>query len=134
MARVISIHRYPVKSMAGEDLEEATLGERGLPGDRAWAVRDEVRGGIRGAKKLPRLMECAARYEKAPAPEGSSPAEITLPGGETLHAGEFIGSGTVGSGCGLELGRFLKHGDLVELEIEGLGILRNRVVDRSAGV
>ena len=88
MARVISIHRYPVKSMAGEDLEEATLGERGLPGDRAWAVRDEVRGGIRGAKKLPRLMECAARYEKAPAPEGSSPAEITLPGGETLHAGD----------------------------------------------
>lgn len=53
---------------------------------------------------------------------------------ETLHAGEFIGSGTVGSGCGLELGRFLKHGDVVELEIEGLGILRNRVVDRSAGV
>ncbi|WP_312860512.1 fumarylacetoacetate hydrolase family protein [Neoaquamicrobium sediminum] len=53
---------------------------------------------------------------------------------ETLYAGEFIGSGTVGSGCGLELGRFLKHGDVVELEIEGLGILRNRVVDRSAGV
>ncbi len=47
---------------------------------------------------------------------------------ETLHAGEFIGSGTVGSGCGLELGRFLEHGDVVELEIEGLGILRNRVV------
>ena len=53
---------------------------------------------------------------------------------ETRYAGEFIGSRTVGSGCGLELGRFLKHGDVVELEIEGLGILRNRVVDRSAGV
>ncbi len=52
---------------------------------------------------------------------------------ETLYAGEFIGSGTVGSGCGLELGRFLKHGDVVELEIEGLGILRNRVVDPGAG-
>jgi 2-keto-4-pentenoate hydratase/2-oxohepta-3-ene-1,7-dioic acid hydratase in catechol pathway len=47
---------------------------------------------------------------------------------ETLHAGEFFGSGTVGNGCGLELGRFLKPGDVVELEIEGLGILRNRVV------
>jgi 2-keto-4-pentenoate hydratase/2-oxohepta-3-ene-1,7-dioic acid hydratase in catechol pathway len=47
---------------------------------------------------------------------------------ETLHAGEFLGSGTVGGGCGLELGRFLKPGDVVELEVEGLGVLRNRVV------
>ena len=47
---------------------------------------------------------------------------------ETLHAGEFFGSGTVGSGCGLELGRFLKIGDVVELEIGGLGVLTNRVV------
>lgn len=47
---------------------------------------------------------------------------------ETLHAGEFFGSGTVGNGCGLELGRFLNAGDVVELEIDGLGILRNRVV------
>jgi 2-keto-4-pentenoate hydratase/2-oxohepta-3-ene-1,7-dioic acid hydratase in catechol pathway len=46
---------------------------------------------------------------------------------ETLFAGEFIGSGTVGGGCGLELGRFLADGNVVELEIEGLGILRNRV-------
>jgi 2-keto-4-pentenoate hydratase/2-oxohepta-3-ene-1,7-dioic acid hydratase in catechol pathway len=47
---------------------------------------------------------------------------------ETLHAGEFFGSGTVGNGCGLERGRFLKSGDVVELEVEGLGMLRNRVV------
>ena len=48
--------------------------------------------------------------------------------GETLHAGELLGSGTVGTGCGLELGRQLKSGDVVELEIEGIGILRNQVV------
>ncbi len=47
---------------------------------------------------------------------------------ETLHAGEFFGSGTVGGGCGLEQGRFLKPGDVVELEVQGLGVLRNRVV------
>ncbi|MBW8636104.1 fumarylacetoacetate hydrolase family protein [Hoeflea sp. WL0058] len=46
---------------------------------------------------------------------------------ETLYPGEFIGSGTVGGGCGLELGRFLNPGDVVELEIEGLGTLRNRI-------
>src|SRR5262249_54269152 len=47
---------------------------------------------------------------------------------ETLHAGEFLGSGTVGGGCGLEHGRLLKPGDVVELEVTGLGVLRNRVV------
>jgi 2-keto-4-pentenoate hydratase/2-oxohepta-3-ene-1,7-dioic acid hydratase in catechol pathway len=45
---------------------------------------------------------------------------------ETLHAGEIIGSGTVGTGCGLELGRYLSPGDVVELDIEKIGILRNR--------
>ncbi len=47
---------------------------------------------------------------------------------ETLHAGEVLGSGTVGSGCGLEQNRYLQHGDLVELEIERIGVLRNRVL------
>jgi 2-keto-4-pentenoate hydratase/2-oxohepta-3-ene-1,7-dioic acid hydratase in catechol pathway len=47
---------------------------------------------------------------------------------ETLYAGEVIGSGTVGTGCGLELGKQLQHGDIVELEIENIGILRNRVL------
>jgi 2-keto-4-pentenoate hydratase/2-oxohepta-3-ene-1,7-dioic acid hydratase in catechol pathway len=50
---------------------------------------------------------------------------------ETLHAGEFFGSGTVGGGCGLELGRFLTPGDVVELEVQGLGVLRNRMVAQS---
>ncbi|WP_159451297.1 MOSC domain-containing protein [Demequina sp. NBRC 110054] len=38
--RVVSIRRYPVKSMAGEDLHSVPLDARGLVGDRAWAVRD----------------------------------------------------------------------------------------------
>lgn len=51
---------------------------------------------------------------------------------ETIHAGEFFGSGTVGSGCGLEQGRFLSMGDTVELEVTGLGRLTNRVVASTA--
>jgi 2-keto-4-pentenoate hydratase/2-oxohepta-3-ene-1,7-dioic acid hydratase in catechol pathway len=47
---------------------------------------------------------------------------------ETLHPGEFFGSGTVGNGCGLEHMRFLNSGDVVELEVEKIGVLRNRVV------
>jgi 2-keto-4-pentenoate hydratase/2-oxohepta-3-ene-1,7-dioic acid hydratase in catechol pathway len=47
---------------------------------------------------------------------------------ETLYAGEVIGSGTVGTGSGNDLGRYLNSGDVVELEIEKIGVLRNRVV------
>lgn len=49
---------------------------------------------------------------------------------ETLSPGDLIGSGTVGSGCGLELDRWVKPGDEIELEIEKIGVLRNRVVKR----
>jgi len=49
---------------------------------------------------------------------------------ETLHPGEVIASGTVPTGCGLELGRFLQSGDVVELEIEKIGVLRNRILRR----
>ena len=50
---------------------------------------------------------------------------------ETRHAGEFFGSGTVGGGCGLETGRLLEDGDILELEVTGLGRLRNRIVFQS---
>jgi fumarylacetoacetate (FAA) hydrolase len=48
-----------------------------------------------------------------------------------LRSGDVLGSGTVGTGCILELGdgRWLRSGDIVELEVEGLGVLRNRVAD-----
>ncbi len=44
---------------------------------------------------------------------------------EGVHTGDLIGSGTVGFGCGLELGRRLQPGDEVELEVTGIGVLRN---------
>ena len=90
-----------------------------LPGDldmRCWArVNGEVRtesrtGGMRFGWE--ELLAAAAR---------------NTPG---LAAGDVIGSGTVGGGCILEHGdgRWLRPGDVVELEIEGIGILRNRIV------
>jgi 2-keto-4-pentenoate hydratase/2-oxohepta-3-ene-1,7-dioic acid hydratase in catechol pathway len=47
---------------------------------------------------------------------------------ETVHPGELFCSGTVGNGSGLETGRFLEPGDVVELEVEKIGVLRNRIV------
>jgi fumarylacetoacetate (FAA) hydrolase len=50
-----------------------------------------------------------------------------------LRPGDILGSGTVGTGCILELGdgRWLQPGDVVELEIEGIGVLQNTVGPRS---
>ena len=52
-----------------------------------------------------------------------------------LHPGDILGTGTVGTGCILELGPeqtggWLKPGDVIELEIEKIGVLRNRIVAR----
>ena len=51
---------------------------------------------------------------------------------ETIHAGEFFGSGTVGNCCGLEIGRFLDSGDTIELRVDRIGALTNRVERQSA--
>jgi 2-keto-4-pentenoate hydratase/2-oxohepta-3-ene-1,7-dioic acid hydratase in catechol pathway len=51
---------------------------------------------------------------------------------QTLYPGEVLGSGTAAGGSGLELDRWLREGDEVELEIEGIGILRNRVGTKGA--
>jgi 2-keto-4-pentenoate hydratase/2-oxohepta-3-ene-1,7-dioic acid hydratase in catechol pathway len=47
---------------------------------------------------------------------------------ETLSPGDILGSGTVGGGCGLELDRWVKPNDIIELEIEKIGVLRNKVI------
>lgn len=54
-------------------------------------------------------------------------AHVTLD--ETLMPGEFIESGTVGSG--LELGWYLEHGESIELEVEKIDILKNRMERRT---
>lgn len=47
--------------------------------------------------------------------------------GCTVHAGEVFASGTFARGCGYEMGRLLEDGDLIELEADGIGVLRNHV-------
>ncbi len=51
---------------------------------------------------------------------------------QTLRPGEVIGSGTAAGGSGLELGRRLAPGDVVELEVDGIGVLRNTIGQRGA--
>lgn len=53
--------------------------------------------------------------------------------GDHVQPGDVIGSGTMGNGSALELGRSLEPGDVVELEVEGVGVLRNRMGPRQEG-
>jgi uncharacterized protein YcbX len=85
IGKVAQIWRYPIKSMMGERMTGATITDKGLLGDRGWAARDEVRGGIRGAKKIGALMTLAAAYQTEPRPEAPLPeVDITLPDGRTV--------------------------------------------------
>lgn len=86
-ARIRQLFRYPVKSLAGESVTALSIGQRGAAGDRVWAVRDEKRGGIRGAKKIPQLMTLAAAFSGAVAEEGSSAAVITAADGDRRETG-----------------------------------------------
>jgi uncharacterized protein YcbX len=84
---VSQLFRYPVKSMRGESHTRLPVTGRGVTGDRVWAVRDEQRGGIRGAKKIPSLMRLSANFTGSVIEEGASPAVITAPDGTTRETG-----------------------------------------------
>jgi len=83
---VQEVWRYPVKSMGGERLRSSEVGPQGLAGDRGWAVRDEDNGGIRGAKKIPELMRCRARYLAEPSVTRGGDVEMTLPDGSLVRS------------------------------------------------
>jgi hypothetical protein len=90
---VRELWRYPVKSMAGESLPACSVGPAGIAGDRGWAVRDEQAGEIRGAKKLPALLRCAARYRVEPSHDTVPAVDIVLPdGGRTASDDAQVGA------------------------------------------
>ncbi len=62
---IVSLWRYPVKSMQGEELNASAVGERGLLGDRAFALIDGAEGKVASAKnprKWPHLFDYRAVY------------------------------------------------------------------------
>jgi uncharacterized protein YcbX len=85
---VVSLWRYPVKSMMGEELNASVVTERGLLGDRAYALVERSDGKVASAKhprKWPRLFDFRAAYVDTPRRDASLPAvRITLPDGTVL--------------------------------------------------
>jgi uncharacterized protein YcbX len=82
---VVSLWRYPVKSMMGEELNAADVTERGLLGDRAFALMDRSDGKVASAKnprKWPTLFDFRAAFVQPPrSGERLPPIRITLPDG-----------------------------------------------------
>lgn len=78
---VKQIWRFAVKSMAGERLEACTVGTRGIPGDRGWAIRDETAGKLATGSRFPLLMQCAARYRESPVNGVIPHVEMQFPNG-----------------------------------------------------
>jgi|DewCreStandDraft_5_1066085.scaffolds.fasta_scaffold00472_2 uncharacterized protein YcbX len=87
---VVSLWRYPVKSMMGEELNAAEVTDRGLVGDRAYALRDPSNGKIVSAKnprKWAKLFDFRAAFLEPPrAGAKIPPVRITLPNGEVVRS------------------------------------------------
>jgi uncharacterized protein YcbX len=80
MVRVAELWRFPVKSLQGEQLDGATVTDRGIIGDRAFAIFDLDTGFGLTARRLPELLGASARFV-----DDGAPPEIVLPDG-TLAA------------------------------------------------
>ncbi len=87
---VAGIRRYPVKSMRGERLEQGEFSERGLIGDRAYALIDADTGKVASAKSVqlfPDLFGCSAVFVEPPQLDGElPPVRITLPNGTLVSS------------------------------------------------
>lgn len=88
---VVSLWRYPVKSMMGEELNASVVSERGLFGDRAYAIMDKATGKVASAKhprKWRKLFDCHAAYVEPPKPNNATlpPLWITLPDGTVVRS------------------------------------------------
>jgi uncharacterized protein YcbX len=85
---VQALWRFPVKSMRGEELDAADLGEDGIVGDRAYAIRDKETGKVASAKhpKLwPDLLGCRAAFVEPPRTNDElPPVRIELADGKTV--------------------------------------------------
>jgi uncharacterized protein YcbX len=75
--RVVDLWRFPVKSMGGEQLTRAEVGEIGIAGDRQWAVRNVATGKMLTARREPKLLFASARGT------ADGDVAITLPDGHT---------------------------------------------------
>jgi hypothetical protein len=90
LGSIVSLWRYPVKSMMGEELNASEVTKDGLLGDRAYALVDDSDGKVASAKnprKWPQMFDCRAALADAPsAGVKVPPVRITLPDGTVVNS------------------------------------------------
>jgi MOSC domain-containing protein len=89
LGAVRSLWRYPVKSMMGEELNTADVTERGLRGDRAYALIDRADGKVATAKnprKWPHLFDFRATFIDPVRADANQPIRVTLPDGTMVSS------------------------------------------------
>ncbi|HEV2435553.1 MAG TPA: MOSC N-terminal beta barrel domain-containing protein [Verrucomicrobiae bacterium] len=110
---VAAIHRYPVKSMMGEELNAARIGARGLLGDRVFSLADPATGKIASAKnpsRWPALFSFRATFTRPPEENGAlPPARITFPDGGSVSTEDKL---KITGPCGRCVMTTLARGDL----------------------
>jgi MOSC domain-containing protein len=85
---VLSLWRYPVKSMIGEELAAARVSKNGIVGDRAWGLRDRTDGKIATAKnprKWPNLFAYRAAYDRSSTETDAGALRIGFPDGTIVN-------------------------------------------------
>jgi uncharacterized protein YcbX len=103
VGNVSSLARYPVKSMLGEKLDNVFVTERGVVGDRAYALREVATRQIASAKKFPKLFEFRSSYDSPPAPGRSAPVTIELPNGRKIHVEDEDASQLISEALGRKM-------------------------------
>lgn len=90
LGTIAAVWRFPVKSMQGEQVDEAPIGTAGLVGDRAYAILDQETGKVASAthpKLWPGLIACRASFVESPRPGRDVPAiRIELADGTAVRS------------------------------------------------
>ncbi|MEM9464785.1 MAG: MOSC N-terminal beta barrel domain-containing protein [Actinomycetota bacterium] len=81
--RVLELWRYPIKSIGGERLERADIGEFGITGDRGWGLVDETNGNVLTARREPQLLMATCRIVDG------EPVTTTADGREVRTSAEY---------------------------------------------
>jgi hypothetical protein len=135
---VASLHRYPVKSMMGEELNATHVGPKGFQGDRVFALADVETGKIASAKnpsKWPSLFKFRAAFATPLNGGRLPPARITFPDGSMVSTDDLNIATQLSSSLGKPV-RFLKSapaaGTLEEYWPDIDGLARREVVTDEA--
>ncbi len=89
-----------------------------LPDPAALRMESRINGTVQGRGRLGDMQHSFERII------------AFLSRDETLYPGDVLGSGTMGNGCGFETGRYLEPGDVIDIDVDGIGTLTNIIGDK----